>query len=281
MVGLEDDLIDAYARDDMSDAQRERFERVYLSSPELRQRVEFARALKAAAAQESGAMTMTAPGSHAWSQRLFAFASLPRRDVLAWSPAVATSVMLVASSWLVIDAIGLRTELERARVASAALQQREQELQRQVATERGRSDRLATEVQSLLAESGPAANATSAPPVARSVIASFTLASGLVRGSGASRTVMVPSEAEIVQLWLSLDAPEHGSYRAVITTIAGEDIWSHSRLTAQRTKEGAGVPVTVPATALTNGDYILMLSGVTPESDREVVEEYSFRVGRR
>jgi hypothetical protein len=104
---IEDDLVDAYARGELSGETLERFRSAYLSSPKGREKVQFAEALSQA------------------TDRLPA--ATPRRRLRIahpeWTFAAAACLMLFTSGVLFYQNLRLRDELKQARAEIAALPQ--------------------------------------------------------------------------------------------------------------------------------------------------------------
>src|SRR5262245_44231047 len=151
----EDELLDAAARGALSEADRERFERSYLTNPRRRRHVMFARAL-AQVVDDSLAARQAAPQRAAgeWIGRPDAslswpvsFARLPRGARFALSIPAALLIGL-GGTWLVIETSRLRARLAEAlregeaqRRSAQTQSQRIADLEaqyRQLAEERGR-----------------------------------------------------------------------------------------------------------------------------------------------
>jgi hypothetical protein len=85
-----------------------------------------------------------------------------------------------------------------------------------------------------------------------------------------------------VRLQLSLRRKsEHPSYRVVLRTLDGAEVWSRSGLSARRSGPGQAVVVQLPTRLLAGGDYELVLAGATPNGDYEDVDEYYFRIVKK
>ena len=135
LAALEDaeaDLIDAYVRGSLSEADRRAFEHRFLASPSRRKKVEFAWALAKVTMQST--VAREAPG--VWERML--------RFVRGWTPAmqfaVACSALVVigGSAWLARQNAAMRSRLADAEGRRMQLEVRNQEL---LATVAGRSRR--------------------------------------------------------------------------------------------------------------------------------------------
>jgi hypothetical protein len=138
--------------------------------------------------------------------------------------------------------------------------------------EEGQSDRnrLAADFDRLRKEQ---TNPSSIQPPLR--IFSFALSPIGVRGS-AREPLVVPPEADQVQLQLLLASGDRQGLQAVIKTAEGNPVWKKSQLKLR----GGQVIVTVPAKKLPFDDYTLTLSALNQAGELEEINRYSFRVIR-
>jgi hypothetical protein len=110
--------------------------------------------------------------------------------------------------------------------------------------------------------------ADSNPPLATMV--ALALSPGLSRAEAAPRRVTLPDSATL-RLSLSLPPGTAGASRAVIRDVDGREVWSGSVA-----RDASAAIVEVPARALAEGDYELVLSG---DAGREIAS-YAFGVLR-
>lgn len=104
MLAAEDDLIDAYARGELSGEERRQFEKHFLSSVDGRKRVQFARAFAG-----------TVPGTERSRFQTWRVAQI--------ATAAAVIVLAVILSWLVLDRRRIKNELNALRAENAELKQ--------------------------------------------------------------------------------------------------------------------------------------------------------------
>ncbi len=275
---IERDLIDSYVRGKLSSADHKRFESHFLLSPQRRQRVEFARAFTESI---SDIQSIPVP-SIATKKSVSRWRSLlqPLRAD-NWRMALVTAVLLlvVGGVFLMIQILQLRHRLEQSESDRAALQKREQELQRQIGEAKERTDHLGQEAERRRREADlleEELTRRQSEPRPEPVIASFVLVPSLVREAGETKRLVIPREAKLVRLRLLVEGDEYKSYRAEIHTVEGREV---SR--PQPTKSGKTVVLKLPSQLLTEGDYLVTLKGVTATGDAEGVGKYFFRVVRR
>ena len=280
----EDELVDAYARGELSDGERRQFEKNFLTSARGRERVHFSRALTGAVSDARVPVTVST------SPSFFAglWAGLTTRVRVA--TVTFAALVVIAFSWLLVERTRMRTELQELRAERARLTEQSKELQRVADAERARNAELAAQVH---AEQQPTpavqvaqeTDRTEAPK--RIVRSEGTIAFNLVPLSvrGSSGTVLaVPRKATSVVLQLGLErASLHNEYRAAIETVDGRPVWSKVSFGSRQVGtelNGVNLPP-IPARALPPGDYVLLLSGKISGGDFEPVANYSFRIARK
>jgi len=261
----EDELIDDYVGGKLGATDRAAFEKHFLNSPHRHERVAFARAWQqlTRATPSVSPAALPSPASRPWRER-----------PVAWLLRAATVLLLIGSTWLIFETARLRSELTASRAERAALAQSEEELRQQLDDERARRQALSEQ----LAEARPEPpNNNTAPP---SVIASFMLIAGLTRDAGERQTLNVPHTAQQVRLQLLFrqsDPPINAAtYRAVLRTPEGREVFSRDGLKAQ--PRGAARVVTLTAPRLASGDYILTLKSRNAANQYEDITEYAFAV---
>lgn len=111
MLSAEDDLIDAYARGELSSEERRNFEEHFLKSSNGRKRVEFARAL--AGSVSDGRSVETRPD----------IVVISWRNAVRIAAVAAVLIVAVILSWLLVDRGRMRSELTTLRAENAELKQ--------------------------------------------------------------------------------------------------------------------------------------------------------------
>jgi hypothetical protein len=296
LLALEDDLIDDYVNGELTDREREQFEEYFLASPTRRQRVEFAKTFMRAgslpALAEIAMPGEARPEPVPWWRNVMVFwraQSLPRRFALA-----ASVVLVLGGSWLIVDTVRLRNQVEQLQAERGESQRREQELlqhiarlsqeservtelsaqlkrernerrrlEQQVAEQRRRNEELAQ----LLERDRLNVKFFLEPAPPRDSLA-FELFPGRTRDIEGTNRFVIPQDVDSVQLRLYLPAVAAGvsdppsRYRAVVRTAEGNEVWSQDGLEAQRTglREEAIVILDLPTRILPEGDYIITLS---------------------
>ena len=130
MLAVEDDLIDTYARNELTSEDRRRFERSFVSSLGGKNRVQFARAFAGAVAATRPDETKP-PSTLLDVFKIFQLPSLVRTATIA-----AVVVFIAVLAWLIIDRRIISNEIRELRAESAELSKRTEEIQRSSDTER-------------------------------------------------------------------------------------------------------------------------------------------------
>jgi hypothetical protein len=289
LLALEDELIDDYVRGELAAGDRTLFEQRFLASPERRQKVEFAQALR---------QTLPAPQKLPWWQALWHFMQrqwqsllaflrmvfAEERSTLAYVLAAGVLVLLLGGSWLFVETFGLRAQLRKLEAERLAWLQQDRDLQQQITQQREQNQQLSERLESERSQRRALEQELAKAPPTESLTLSFILmpssTSRSTRGKGEGQKVLViPPAARTVQLQLDLDDEDkYKSYRAALRTLGGEELWSQDGLRAIRTEAGKAVPLKLLATVFSEDDYILTLKGFAASGDWEEVGSYAFSV---
>jgi hypothetical protein len=154
------------------------------------------------------------------------------------------------------------------------LERGHEQLAKQLEEQRGRSGRLARELEAERKQRG-----LSPLPVVASVV--FLPGTGGFRSAGgAPKRIVIPSEG-LVELRVRLNGDKFNTYRIVLRPVSGGDaIWDQSGLKAQFI-QGKAVLITVPTSSFTvkgTKDYIFSLNGSTEEKSYQEIDQYYFQV---
>lgn len=288
ITAVENDLIDEYVRNELSGAERQRFEKRFLVSAERRKRVEFARALAGVMSEQAVPQKIVVPEAKLWSwwDSIYAFISgLTPAAKMAFVSAV--PLLLIGVGYLSIETLRLRRELTELRSQNQSQQNQQQQA---LELERHRNQELSAQLnqekqqreqtdESLreLSEAGDAVN-----PAPRPVIASLTLLPGLSRGGDNKPSLILPDDARLVRLQIGIDSEEpYKNFNVELLTLAGRQVWTREKLNARDRRGARAVGLTLPATALKSGEYELKLRGVTESGAAEDVGFYYFTVRKR
>jgi hypothetical protein len=276
LQAVQNELIDAYMRGKLSEEQRERFEKHFLTSPWRRGRLEFAGALADYVSVPAAAPEKVAPRQ--WSfLDLFRF----QNPLFGLSMALAMLLIIAGASWMVLEIFRLRAELEKAQ-SRQPVQPQSTERDKQLKELEQRTNQLAEQLEREQNERARLERELEKGPQTGSPVFSLILSPISVRDGGGPTKLSISSTTRIVQAQLNFNSTyEYRTYRAQLETSEGNEKWSRSGLKAQKKGAVKFVVVNIPAEIFTDNDYIIKLSGLTESGDNEDISEYSVRAARR
>jgi len=266
LAALESELVDSYVRGMLSEEDRERLEKAFLASPARRSKVEFARALLAAAGAGPPREAEESWQVRVWRSLGALFQGL--QPALRVATGLAAVVLVLGAAWLVVETARLRNQL-------GVVQAQRRDAEDRLAQQRARLEQLTQQLRREREQR--AAGPSRLPEVAVSLI----LTPGLVRGLEEPARLAI--SAQVQRLRLELDLPEQAayrSYRATIRTAEGGQVWSEDPLRARTRDSGKAVVLSFPAAVLTPGEYLVELRGLTESGAFEALESYYFRLSR-
>jgi hypothetical protein len=283
ITAVENDLIDEYVREELSEADRRNFENRFLASAERRKRVEFARALVNVTVVKK---PDRAPAAISWRDSLEAFFA-GFNPFGKFALAAMTLLVMAGGAWLLIKTLPQRSQLTQLQAENQSRQSERQALEQQIEAERKRNEELAARLNQEKQQREQSDEALrqlseardTSTPAPRPVIASLTLLPGISRGGGEKPSLVLPENTQLVRLRIGIDAEEqYKTFAAELRTTAGRQIWTKENLTARSGRRARSISVIVPATALKPGEYELKLSGMKEAGGTEDVGFYYFDV---
>lgn len=291
VLAAEDELLDAYARGELSAADRRAFDEHLRPQPDLAERLSFARALQAYGAEAAS------PQSAGWSDRLAAWLTslVPApAPALRLATAGLAVVLLATAGWLAWHSAELSRQVDELQAERGALAGERRDLMasrdrladelaaaraaaadrhastEELAAARARVDELETELES--------ARRQRVEPRREPVTASFLLA--LATRSAGTPELSLPAAADVVRLQLDTagDDAYFDAFRVRLQGADGAQVWSRAGLAADATT--GTVDVELPAELLPSGHYEVLLEGLGGDRQRELVGAYEFDVKR-
>jgi hypothetical protein len=284
----EKDLVDAYARGELSSATLENFETHYLASPLRREKVEFAKTFQMFAERRISEANREKSVEKAKTKKSSAgffsvFNNLIKNKLLRFGFAAAALLFLIfAGLWLFGNRPAqpqIAIQDTPVPVAPRQIESPQPEIanvEKEIAaTENENDSPPKTEKE---ANKNVSVNRNTSPQkVPKITVASFVLAPSL---RGANQITNFPISGEIVSVAvrLELEANDYPSYRVRLADESGSgNLWSSGVLRAQEGKgENKFLTVQFPAKILKSQIYLLVVSGVTG-SEEEILTSYPFR----
>ena len=264
LEATEADLIDAYVRGELSQSDRRSFELRFLTSPERRRKVEFARAL-ATITSESKTQESRAAG-----RPFFMSAFWGWNPVVQFAAGMAALICIAGGAWLVSENAAIRSRVAALEAERRGFEVREQSLRQRLSEEQTRAAALAT-------QNRQPSEAARAP-----LVASLVLVPGLSRAQTRVERLVLSPSVQIARIEIQLESrDDYPRFRAELRTRSGEEVLSRSNLVRRKSGPGFAVSVDVPASALAVGDYELALKGIAADHTSQDVGYYYFGVQRR
>ncbi len=277
LTAVENDLVDAYVRAELSGKVLERFKTFYLASPKRRQKVNFAEAMLqmgrvasspvAAKAKSSAAGASRASAAH---EKVSFWRSLAVPQLrLQWGFAGAAVAMTLVAGFLFTEVGQLKQEVSGANSERAALDQRQQDLQKQLQEQRAASALAQSELERLRNQT----------PNLDAIKSIAVLLMPQTRGTGQPVSVSVPGGVDSLPVRLQLEADEFREYQVSLKE-PGSDraLWHSAKLKAEAAGKIKALFVSIPAKILKQQTYVLEATGISTKGTSEFISGYVFRV---
>jgi hypothetical protein len=281
---VEDELVDDYLRDKLSVEEQKNFRQHFLSTPERYEKLRVGRAFKRYL-DDRAAETASDTKPASWWHTFLAHLRFPQTSMALPAVLILISLALVAF-WITKNVRRQPTESAREEAHTPT------QMSPPPSTPPNQNTQEAKETGHPPAQMGgqnaPNINAAREPrhervlrdATPRSSTLAVTLIPGMLRSGVATKDVNLPPDIKRLQLTLNLTADDYRRYRAVLQTAAERDVLSKSDLKRSNTRQGPVVTFTVPAKLLSSGDYILTLSGATPDNTFETAGKYYFKLNK-
>jgi hypothetical protein len=280
----EEELIDAYVRDQLPGDQRQLIEKGLRSSPQLTDRLHFARLLadaadRAAEAEATSPRGESRPPRNSWWPFGLTWLSQP-----AFNLAIAACVLIIfiGAAGLLVGWIRLRRETQQIADQRAALEQQKSELEKSVAEQRLAAEQATTELknkqQKLEADQrrlDERIQAQTQKPNGSSANIATLFLTPSVRSSDTGKELSPPPGTSKIKLQLAVNSID---YRGFVVEVKNSQDKVIFRPKIPAPRSGRVVSVTIPSHVLPPGSYGLQLSGISSDSTAELVGNYSFRI---
>ncbi len=270
----EEDLLEEYARGELSVPEREQVERHLLLVPRNRERAQFLRTMQTAFAQHTH--TTTEPVRQTKFRKFF--------QPQFWRYALLAACLILACGlgwWLLRGRERETLQANKAPQPVITVPKKKTEepapsKQDSTAHAPTNNDNSSNGNHSPETPKNSPPNDDTAPPhraATQPFIATLVLSAGATRSQGRIPELSLPAGAQAAQLRLMLETNDYAGYRAVLTDEDGAPVWTSGTLKAVEHT----VTLNIPVRFLREADYFLKLSGLDANTSAPVAE-YSFRV---
>lgn len=280
LSAIENDLVDAYVRGDLSEPDLDRFKSFYVASAHRRHKVEFAAALLAVekkraatpVAEPVATPVIASPTVIAVRAPKPAVEPLPerkpppRRPMLGWGFALAAAAVFLLA-YVSLENFRLRRHLGSAEAEHAVVDQSRQELQKELDSERSANAESAKEIERLR---------QSQANVEQLKIVSVLLPPP-TRGSARPPAIAIQPGTDVAVLIVVLESDEFPQYRAVLKDpSANQTLWSSQNLQSAVLGEKKTVSISIPTAMLKQQNYVIELTGLPAHATPEIIGSYPF-----
>jgi hypothetical protein len=297
---LEEELIDDYVTGALSADKHGAFEKYFLQSPERRDKVQFARAMT-----EHAGLWKKTRDTEVFDSAMIAddgFGKTPavtpekERDLpkrwlrpvpawREWTAIAAAFLFAVTGLALWLKGTRLQRELAATRQEQAQLRQSEAQARSDSAQLKGELSAEQKQSQALEEKISNVDRLASLDPASRVVYAvriGIEYLSNDSKGEGAlkPKTLKVPAKAELVRLGVEFEKNDFQVFKATLRRTDRSIVWTRGGLKPRAAGNNQSVTLAIPGEILVPGEYVLVVSGVTPEGNSESVGRYAIKVER-
>ena len=297
----EDELIDRYVRSKLSAKDSSRFEKMLLSSPRLRERVEFAKILVRRVSLESPLQAVTPSSGGSKPRKKKGGGFLPWGGfwgtTTGMAPAlrfaVSASVILMLTASAVLVFFWIRQQAESRRLAQEQEQQQRQQREAERRNQQGSNENRLAESNQAQRENEQQKNVSPEAqqqrpkqPDRQAQSQSFAFFLSPTSGSRSTggpqfRTLNIPRKAPSVQLNLDVehDDSTYSLYNASLENMNDNRVIARENNLRSFSHRGRKhIRLEVPRRDLTDGLYSVHVDGVTASGQTDNFNDYTFRI---
>ena len=274
---IEDELINDYLSNELSEEESERFRTYFLSTPERKERVEFNRELLASI---NKIKVLPNPRiAHAKTPQ-FIKSHIAKPALLV--PAAVAMLLLLGSLWLYVDRTWLRTQMDEMQAKLALLNEEREALNQQIAEQQTRSQEISEQLRRNQDERKKLELELAKARQSQSVIASFMLAPSESRNSGAKASrIVLSSNPQLLRLKLRLKTGANYKYYRAALQKDGKEILTINELRSGSNASSKVIDLILPSSIFTEGDYLVTVFGITDSRSIEAAGNYSLKVVKK
>jgi hypothetical protein len=282
----EEELIDAYVRRELSIDERKLVEKGLRRSPELVERLHFARLLthaadRAAEDEVASHQLREEPLPLRKSSRSFGL-TWGQRPAFSLAFAACVLIVVIGAAGLLAGWMKLRRESQHLAEQQAALERQKSELQKSASEQQLATEQLKAQLkkeqqkreadQQRIAELVEAQNQKSSASSA-TVATLFLLP--VSRGPEPAKELKLPAGTSRIRLQLAVESIDYRGFLVEIRNSREKVIFQP---TVRPPRSGKLVTITIPSQMLPPGAYSVQLRGSSPDSANELVGNYIFRI---
>lgn len=283
LESAEKDLVDAYAGGELTPAEADNFKSHYLASPLRRDKARFAEALQEFAKQDTGAANTKKNSAPEPSTGFFSALNIFSYPAGRWAAAALVLAFVVTGFWIVrrqFNPPANDAAINREDPVPSIAPKRGDDTNNEAVTETPNNENInalpdsnqpvlkRTPIPQSSLIPKPEKNLT--PP--KPLVAAFFLNPPL-RGTGGLQIISFPKEIETIKLSLKLEGSDYKKYRVALADESGKNLWRSDSVSS---KNGT-LSISLPAKLLKPQIYSLVVSGINPGDEAEIISSYPFK----
>jgi hypothetical protein len=262
---IENDLVDAYVRSQLSGETLNQFKSYYMASPNRRQKVQFAEGLRQLQATNAIASN-TADKSK--SRALF-WGTFPLRIAPQFGISLAALVMLLVAGFLIRDNAHLRRRVRDTRAQYESTNQHARDLENEL---KQQSTAITEAKKKLEGLDQPRADAGELKTVS-------LLLPPPTRGLSSLKKITVHPDTGLVVLLLTLESADFPHYSVTVKDqVTNEVVWKSSQLDVGSAGDRKIVSAGLRAHLLKERNYIAEVAGLANAGRQRIVGDYPFHI---
>ncbi|HEV7675077.1 MAG TPA: hypothetical protein VGQ12_11160 [Candidatus Angelobacter sp.] len=263
---IENDLVDAYVRSQLSGETLNQFKSYYMASPNRRQKVQFAEGLRQLQATNATASKTADKSSK--SRALF-WGTFPLRIAPQFGISLAALVMLLVAGFLIRDNAHLRRDVRNTRAQYESTNQHARDLENEL---KQQSTAITEAKKKLEGLDQPKADAGELKTVS-------LLLPPPTRGISSIKRITLHPDTDLVVLLLTLESADFPYYSVTVKDqVTNEVVWKSSQLDVGSASERKIVSAGLRAHLLKERNYIAEVAGLANAGRQRVVGDYPFHV---
>jgi hypothetical protein len=271
LCAAENDLVDAYVRNQLRGDALQDFESHYLATDVRRQKVSMARTIfLAGTRQESSAESVTSAAGLNRSAPVSPISLMLRpRMRFAWVSLAAVLVLSFATAWLAVQNHRIRQQDRASLAAKSALEEQLRQLRTQVPDGRV--------IQNSPAAAAEDSGAHGAGRPVRLVSSIFLLPP--TRGAATIPEASIPEDDRWFRLQLALESDDFLRYQVDLLDLGSNKyVWDSGPVKSVDVNHRRALSLVLPVGALKRYRYAAEVSGVSADGRHEVLGSYVFRI---
>jgi anti-sigma factor RsiW len=286
LLVAEDELIDSYVRGELTEPQKRRFEKHFLSSPKRKERLRSAQALMRLLQENAAVAPQAVPETGANTERVTLW-QRTQEFLRSFYP----GMQLAMSAAMLLLIIGggfifsrLNSQINQLKSDRATLQSENEQVQQEIAQTREASTKLTKELENVKERSGALEQQVASLQEPKQAVVGVTFEESFQTGTGTAdvggrvKAVRTTGKDQ-VKVQINLLEADYQQYRIKLLKDGKDEIWQ-TNLSGEKIPSGKRLTVRLSTDLLKSGDYKLIVSGKTDDGNYQFIKDYTLKVSR-